>query len=59
VRLKYVGVNTDGVDIPEIDRVGENAVKLDEIIEVDDAVGKRLAESSEWQVTSRTKGDKD
>lgn len=55
MRLKYVGVHQDGVEIPDLGIVVEQG----EIIEVDDAIGKRLAASSEWQVTSRTKGDKD
>lgn len=56
VRLKYVGVHTDGVDIPELGIV----VAHGEIIEVDDAIGKRLATSPDWQVTSRTKkGDEE
>lgn len=53
MRLKYVGVHTDGVEIPELGITVEHG----EIIEVDDAVGKRLALSADWQVTSRTKGD--
>jgi len=53
VRLKYVGVHEDGVDIPELGiTVGHG-----EIIEVDDGIGKRLAESTDWQVTSRKKGE--
>lgn len=56
MRLKYVGAHEDGVDIPELGITVEQG----EIIEVDDAIGKRLAESSEWQVTSRIKkGDED
>jgi hypothetical protein len=53
MRLKYVGPHEDGVEIPELGLTVEHG----EIIEVDDAVGKRLATSSDWQVTSRTKGD--
>jgi hypothetical protein len=55
MRLKYVGVHQDGVEIPELGIV----VAHGEIIEVDDAVGKRLALSDEWQVTSRKKGEED
>lgn len=55
MRLKYVGVHEDGVDIPELGIT----VAHGDIIDVDDAVGKRLAENPEWQVTSRTKGDKE
>lgn len=57
MRLKYVGPHEDGVDIPELGiTVGQG-----EIIDVDDAVGKRLAASTDWQVTSRSgkKGDED
>lgn len=53
MRLKYVGPSTAGVDVPELGLV----VAHDEIVEVDDAVGKRLAESADWQVTSRKKGE--
>lgn len=61
MRLKYVGTHQDGVEIPELDLVGDSAVKNGDIIEVDDAIGKRLATSSEWQITSRTgkKGDEE
>lgn len=51
MRLKYVGVHEDGVEIPEL---GGLLVAKDEIIDVDDAIGKRLALSAEWQVTSKT-----
>lgn len=54
MRLKYVGVHQDGVEVPEL---GGRVVKHGEIIDVDDNVGKRLGASSEWQVTSRPKGD--
>lgn len=54
MRLKYVGVHQDGVEVPEI---RPEPIEHGEIVEVDDALGKRLAASSEWQVTSRTKGD--
>lgn len=52
MRVKYVGPY-DAVDIPELGLVVEQG----EIIEVDDAVGKRMAASTDWQVTSRKKGD--
>lgn len=52
MRLKYVGPY-DAVDIPELGITVENG----EIIEVDDAIGKRMAASTDWQVTSRKKGD--
>ena len=56
MRLKYVGPHEDGVDIPELGIV----VGHGEIIEVDDAIGKRLSTSPDWQVTSRTKkGDEE
>jgi hypothetical protein len=55
VRLKYTGPHQDGVDIPELGITVEHG----EIIEVDDDVGKRLATSADWQVTSRTKGEKE
>lgn len=51
MRLKYVGPHEDGVDIPELGM----SVGHGEIIEVDDALGKRLAASTDWQVTSRGK----
>ena len=56
MRLKYTGPHTDGVEIPELGlTVGHG-----EIIEVDEATGKRLAASSDWQVTSRPrKGDEE
>lgn len=50
MRLKYTGPHEDGVDIPELDLHVDHG----EIIEVDEATGKRLAASSDWQVTSRT-----
>lgn len=50
MRVKYVGPNTEGVEVPELDRV----VAFEEIIEVDDDLGKRMAKSDDWQVTSRT-----
>jgi len=53
MRLKYVGPHTEGVEIPELGITVEHG----EIIDVDDTVGKRLAASADWQVTSRTKGD--
>lgn len=52
MRLKYVG-GYEAVDIPELGITVENG----EIIEVDDAIGKRMATSTDWQVTSRKKGD--
>jgi hypothetical protein len=51
MRLKYVGGQTEGVEIPEL---GGQLVAYEEIIEVDDALGKRMSQSSDWQVTSRT-----
>lgn len=51
MRLKYVGPHEDGVEIPELGVI----VGHGEIIDVEDAVGKRLAASTDWQVTSRTK----
>ena len=51
MRLKYVGVHTEGVEIPELGITVDHG----EIIEVDDDIGKRLsADSTQWQVTSRT-----
>lgn len=50
MRLKYTGPHTEGVEIPELGIV----VAQDEIIEVDDDIGKRLATNPDWQVTSRT-----
>jgi hypothetical protein len=52
MRVKYVGPY-ESVDVPELGLTVENG----EIIEVDDAAGKRLALSTDWQVTSRKKGD--
>ena len=55
MRLKYNGPHENGVEIPELGITVEHG----EIIEVDDAVGKRLAANADWQVTSRTeKGGK-
>lgn len=55
MRLKYVGPNTEGVEIPSLGIT----VAHGEIIDVDDDVGKTMAETAEWQVTSRgsKKGD--
>jgi hypothetical protein len=52
MRLKYLGP-FDAVEIPELGLT----VERDEIIDVDDAIGKRLALSADWQVTSRKKGE--
>jgi hypothetical protein len=52
MRLKYVGVH-EAVEIPELGLV----VEAGEIIEVDDAIGKRLADRTDWQITSRKKGE--
>lgn len=52
MRLKWNGAQT--VIIPE---VGGDPVDPGDIIDVDDALGKRLAENADWQVTSRKKGD--
>ena len=52
MRLKYLGP-FEAVEIPELGIT----VAADEIIEVDDTIGKRLALSADWQVTSRKKGD--
>lgn len=59
MRLRYNGVHEEGVEIPELDLVGDKAVKHGDIIEVADDIGKRLAQSADWQVTSRSskKGD--
>lgn len=56
MRLKYVGNSEEGVEVPEL---GGIVVAKDEIIEVDDDLGKRMSKSSDWQVTSRSskKGD--
>jgi len=53
MRLKYTGPHEDGVEIPELGITVEHG----EIIEVDEQTGKRLSASSDWQITSRTKGD--
>ncbi len=50
MRIKYVGPHTEGVEVPELGRL----VPHGEIIEVDDDIGKRMAMSDDWQVTSRT-----
>jgi hypothetical protein len=58
MRLKYVGVHTEGVEIPSLGIT----VAHGEIVEVDDATGKGLAaDTNEWQVTSRSskKGDEE
>lgn len=52
MRLKYVG-QFDAIEIPELGQTVEQG----EIIDVDDAIGKRLADSADWQVTSRKKGE--
>lgn len=49
MRLKYIGPNTEGVEIPSLGIT----VAHGEIIEVDDDVGKSMADTAEWQVTSR------
>lgn len=49
MRLKYLG-DTD-VDIPELGMT----VAPGEIVDVDDDIGRRMAESAVWQVTSRDK----
>jgi hypothetical protein len=49
MRLKYVGP-WDAVEVPELGRTVEQG----EIVEVDEAIGKRMAESDLWQVTSRS-----
>lgn len=54
MRLKYVGAHQDGVEIPSLGLT----VAHGDIIEVDEAAGKRLAASPDWQVTSRTRGGK-
>ena len=51
MRLKYVGPHQDGVEVPEAGAV----VAHGEIIEVTEDLGKRLATSADWQVTSRPK----
>lgn len=55
MRLKYVGPLTEGVHIAEL----ELDVAHGEIIDAPDDVGQRLAESADWQVTSRKKGGDD
>lgn len=56
MRLRYTGVHTEGVEIPSLGIT----VAHGEIIEVPDDVGKTMAESGEWQTTSRgKKGDED
>jgi len=61
MRLKYVGPHEDGVDIPELASGDRPTGHVDhgEIIDVTDEIGKRLSASTDWQVTSRTKGDKE
>ena len=55
MRLKYTGPHEDGVEIPELGLTVAQGVT----IEVEDAVGKRLAANPDWQVTSRTKKGED
>lgn len=55
MRLKYVGPFISVV-IPEM---GGQEVANGEIVDVEDDIGKRLAASTDWQVTSRKKGDDD
>jgi hypothetical protein len=52
MRLKWNGDQT--LIIPE---VGMDPVEPGAIVEVDDALGKRLAQNPDWQVTSRKKGE--
>lgn len=54
MRVKYVGVH-EAVEVAELGLTVANG----EIVEVDDAIGKRLAASDQWQVTSRKKGDEE
>jgi hypothetical protein len=54
MRVKYVGPY-DAVEVPELGLTIEQG----EIVEVDDAIGKRMAASPDWQVTSRKKGEED
>lgn len=49
MRVKYVGP-LEAVEVPEIGAV----VARDETVEVDDAIGKRMVESADWQATSRS-----
>lgn len=51
MRIKYTGPLTEGVEVPELDGL---IVPHNEVIDVDDAIGKRLALSADWQVTSKT-----
>lgn len=53
MRLKYTGP-FDAVIVPE---VRDEPIENGEIIDVDDATGKRLELSADWTVTSRKKGD--
>lgn len=55
MRVKYVGP-LEAVEIPEL---GGLIVAKDEIVEVDDAIGKRMAESADWQTTSRSSKKED
>lgn len=54
MKLRYTGPHTEGVEIPELGLV----VAHDETIEVDDAIGKRLAENPDWQAVGRATGKK-
>lgn len=50
MRVKYVGV-LEAVDVPEIGAVVANG----ETVEVDEAIGKRMVESADWQATRSSK----
>lgn len=51
MKLRYVGPHTEGVEIPSLGIT----VAHGESIEVDDAIGKTMAETEEWQPVGRAK----
>lgn len=52
MRVKWTG--DQAVVVPE---VGPDPVEPGDIVEVDGALGRRMAKSELWKVTSRDKGD--
>lgn len=51
MKVRYVGPHTEGVEIPSLGIT----VAQGEAIEVDDEVGKAMAETAEWQSVGRAK----
>lgn len=51
MKLRYVGPHTEGVEIPSLGMF----VAHGESIEVDDEIGKTMAETEDWQPVGRAK----